>query len=821
MLEDPTISRRRGFSVNQEENILFDDDLDANDELTPLDVNRRTMSLMGSLKDGSAPISQKWASGAKYYYESLDFMEVENDLLQEDRTQKSKLPRKRFDYKRWCLLFLIGMLTGTTAFLIDKGIEQISKYKWKWVGEQMETSSGGGTVPFLSPFLTFSAMNLVLSVAAASLVVYVEPLAAGSGIPEVKCYLNGIRIYRVVRLRTLLAKATGILFSVASGLPCGKEGPMIHSGAIIGGGVATGKSSKLHFDTGFLKEYRGDADKRLFVTAGAAAGVAAAFGAPVGGVLFAVEEVGSFWNLDMSIQVFFCATFSSLAINMYSKFQDPLAPASGQTNFGVVNGDYKIWELPFHILLGAIGGIVGAVFNQLNIEITQVRRKYIKQNKTKRILEVILINLAVSTILFVLTSRLYDCESMTELYNNGTDSVTGDLYVRVYGCNETTEYNNMATLFFSQTEANIRHMFHQESHLDYVTMIMHFVPYFFLTVLTYGIAVPSGLFLPCLALGASVGRIYGQGLHDLFDFDVSYGSYACFGAAAVLSGVVRMTVSLSVILMEATGNNTYVIPLMLITCTAKLVGDLFNHGIYDMHIDLQKIPLLENHLQPGLETATAADVMNALDAPCLPYEPTVRSILQLLHDKPHHQAFIVTTEGKKSEALQGLILRRYLLILLRKGAWGVMARSLNYEDFVKSAHERVIMKPQKYALSLTSTDLSQKMDLSRYMDKYPVTVTKETPLPRVFKLVRDLGLRHLVVVTPNHQPCGIIGRKCLSHLYPLDPAAAECSPSHFLAERHPSVERLPTSLFITTERAGSAGSGFGELENSSFNLTQQ
>uniref|UniRef100_A0A8C2RSP8 Uncharacterized protein n=1 Tax=Capra hircus TaxID=9925 RepID=A0A8C2RSP8_CAPHI len=63
------------------------------------------------------------------------------------------------------------------------------------------------------------------------------PVAAGSGIPEIKCYLNGVKVPGIVRLRTLLCKVFGVLFSVAGGLFVGKEGPMIHSGAVVGAGL--------------------------------------------------------------------------------------------------------------------------------------------------------------------------------------------------------------------------------------------------------------------------------------------------------------------------------------------------------------------------------------------------------------------------------------------------------------------------------------------------------------------------------------------------------------------------------------------------------
>jgi chloride channel 7 len=75
-----------------------------------------------------------------------------------------------------------------------------------------------------------------------------KPAAAGSGIPMVKCYLNGIKIPKVVRIKTLIAKALGISLAVSGGLACGKEGPMIHSGSIIAAGISQGASTSFGID---------------------------------------------------------------------------------------------------------------------------------------------------------------------------------------------------------------------------------------------------------------------------------------------------------------------------------------------------------------------------------------------------------------------------------------------------------------------------------------------------------------------------------------------------------------------------------------------
>lgn len=89
-------------------------------------------------------------------------------------------------------------------------------------------------------FFSLLAFNLFCAGLATGIVNTVAPLAAGSGIPEIRSWLNGTRIPTSLSLKVLAAKVIGVLFSVACGLPVGKEGPMIHAGAICGAGVSQG-----------------------------------------------------------------------------------------------------------------------------------------------------------------------------------------------------------------------------------------------------------------------------------------------------------------------------------------------------------------------------------------------------------------------------------------------------------------------------------------------------------------------------------------------------------------------------------------------------
>ncbi len=66
----------------------------------------------------------------------------------------------------------------------------------------------------------------------------VDSLSLSQGIPEIKCYLNGLNIHNLVKVRTMILKAVGIVFACAAGLPLGKEGPMVHIGAVVAAAIS-------------------------------------------------------------------------------------------------------------------------------------------------------------------------------------------------------------------------------------------------------------------------------------------------------------------------------------------------------------------------------------------------------------------------------------------------------------------------------------------------------------------------------------------------------------------------------------------------------
>lgn len=127
-----------------------------------------------------------------------------------------------------------------------------------------------------SPADVFQALFAFTS---ARLVKTFAPYAAGSGISEIKCIIAGFVMKGFLGGRTLLIKSIGLPLAIASGLSVGKEGPSVHY-AVCTGNVISGY---------FEKYSRHAARTREILSACAAAGVAVAFGSPIGGVLFSLE----------------------------------------------------------------------------------------------------------------------------------------------------------------------------------------------------------------------------------------------------------------------------------------------------------------------------------------------------------------------------------------------------------------------------------------------------------------------------------------------------------------------------------------------------
>ena len=634
-----------------------------------------------------------------------------------------------------------------------------------------------------------------------------------------------------MRIKTLICKLSGVIFSVAGGLPCGKEGPMVHSGACIAAGVSQGKSSSLGFDLSFdsFQDFRNDGAKRDFVACGATAGVCTAFQAPIGGVLFALEEGTSHWSSVLTWQTFFCSMTSLTTLYWVKEIfehSDYLNSAS-MFSFGEFfslageegGANYDVWELTMFFIIGGLGGVIGAAFNQINKWITVQRKKLFgftgtisaKSRSMKKFLEAMVIAFLMTIVSFCFPLA-WGCRDLPseEKSSNWTAQETQLIDSLVQFQCKKGEYNELASLFFTEQDTAIRHLFHfrelgdgelADATFSMECLVAFFLSYTAMSVMTYGLAVPSGLFVPSLLSGAAFGRLCGHLLHRADSFNGTFadaGTYALIGAVAVLGGMARMTISLTVIMLEATGDMQYVLPLMITLLAARWTGNIFNEGLYDIHIHLNKLPLLEHHVP---KTAQHNDicVREIMSATVTSLTPVMR--VEDLYNTVianDHECFPVVRPS--DERFQGTIDRKRVAALFQHEAFGPghnmpetyecdgsptgrPNRPLSAEELFNSKDADILspllpwVKLEKeYPRYPSMDDFTMKemqrgmvVDLRPYVNTSPYTLHESASVRKTYRLFTGMALRHLCILDHEHRCVGLVTRHDLldSHIKSL------------------------------------------------------
>jgi chloride channel 7 len=478
--------------------------------------------------------------------------------------------------------------------------------------------------------------------------------------------------------------------------------------------------------------------------------------------------------------------------------------------------NFSIWELPMFIVIGCLGGLIGAVFNAANEHLTIWRMKRINHSKLRRFIEVIVVSFGVSVISFLMPLIWGRCTDLPKDMQDWTNQEKNLVEALVpFRCEPGKEYNEVASLILTEPDVAIKQLFHfreaggeDNSTFSSGALFLFFVPYIAMAAVVYGIAVPSGLFVPSLLSGAAFGRLCGHLLHKLDHTSGTFadsGTYALMGAAAVLGGMARMTISLTVILLEATGDMQYVLPLMLTLMSARFTGNVFNEGLYDIHIRLKNIPFLEPEVPPIAERneIVAGQVMST-EVKCLRPVERAGVVYDLLRSCSHGTFPIVDTAS--GGTLYGTASRSMLCTLLQRRAFGSPDVLEDYDasenlgprrlsplvqwDTIERAYPRY---PAIEYVDIRESDRNCWLDLRPYANTAPYTVNETasiqvrpnqvsvmssvsfadssiltldcpSPLPntqRTYRLFRTLGLRFLCVVNHNNQVVGIITRKDL------------------------------------------------------------
>ncbi|XP_065849340.1 putative chloride channel-like protein CLC-g [Euphorbia lathyris] len=693
--------------------------------------------------------------------ESLDYEISENDFFKQDWRTRGKIQMFQYVFMKWLLCFLIGGIVSLIGFFNNLAVENIAGMKFVITSNMMFSSRYG------MAFLVFSVSNLVLTLFASVITAFVAPAASGSGIPEVKAYLNGVDAPGVLSLRTLVVKIIGSIAAVSSSLHVGKAGPMVHTGACVASFFGQGGSKKYNLTGRWLRFFKNDRDRRDLVTCGSAAGIAAAFRAPVGGVLFALEEMASWWRSALLWRAFFTTAVVALVlralIDVCLKGECGLFGTGGLIMFDVYteNVTYHLVDVPPVLLLGVIGGMLGSFYNFLLDKVLRVYNFINEKGVAYKILLACSISIFTSCLLFGLP-WLASCQSCPSDAAEDCPTIGRSGNYKKFQC-ASDQYNDLASLIFNTNDDAIRNLFSRDtdSEFQYSSVLIFFVTCFFLSILSYGIVAPAGLFVPVIVTGATYGRLVGMLVGS--GTTLNHGLYAVLGAASLLGGSMRMTVSLCVIILELT-NNLLLLPLiMLVLLVSKTVADAFNSNIYDLIMKAKGFPYLENHSEPYMRQLTVADVVTGPLQLFRGFEK-VGHIVHVLQTT-RHNGFPVIDEPPVSDSpvlLYGLILRAHLIELLKKKLFsstpmpiGVdLFEQFSASDFAKRASgngDRI------EDIEITEEEMEMFLDLHPFTNASPYTVVETMSLAKARALFREVGLRHLLVIPKISSRSPVVG----------------------------------------------------------------
>ncbi|KAJ9101050.1 hypothetical protein QFC21_003268 [Naganishia friedmannii] len=500
----------------------------------------------------------------------------------------------------WVVFGLVGIGIGLNAALISIITVWLSDLKmgycttgW-WLSQKFccaevseegeactEWRNWGGIEPFR--YMAYIFFAALFSFSAAKLVKSFAPYAAGSGISEIKCIIGGFIINGFLSFWTLAIKSLTLPLAIGSGLSVGKEGPSVHVACCVGNVI--GQS---------FRKYRESQTKmRELLTAASAAGVAVAFGSPIGGVLFAIEEMSHNFTNKTMWRSFVCAlvaTFTLSAMNPFRTGKLVLFQVS-------YDRDWHYFEIPAFILIGIFGGLYGAFVIKFNLQVAAFRRKHLAAHGIYEA-----VTLAVLSAMIGYFNRFLRID-MTE-----------SLEILFKECEGGGNYNGLCQASTQWRMVN--------------SLLLAAIIRTGLVILSYGCKVPAGIFVPSMAVGAVFGRMMGilaKAIHAAHPTSswfavcapdqpcITPGTYAFLGAAAALGGITRITVTVVVIMFELTGALTYILPLMIVLLVTKAVSDFFGGGgMSDQMITFNGFPFLEKEDKEDDDHAYFEPIVNVM-----------------------------------------------------------------------------------------------------------------------------------------------------------------------------------------------------------------
>ncbi len=411
------------------------------------------------------------------------------------------------NYKLLVLAAIVGFVVGGFGAVFRLLLDWISKFRIN-----LYANMGVDGISAWVYAIAFAAISIMISL---YLVKKYAPESSGSGVQDIEGALDGLRSLRWKWV--LPIKFVASLFSIGSGFLLGREGPTIQIGANIG---------KMIKD--IFKDP--DFDNNPLVSAGAAAGLASAFNAPLAGIVFVIEEMHDHFKFNF---------YSVSAIMLASGIGDIMVRLIVSDSPVIDMSVYKLHymsDIWFFIIFGVIISFVGYAFNKLLIKSLDT---FSQVFKNKLIISALIAGATIAIVGYFFPNMI----------GGGYDTISA-----VIGDSFSLQF--LIVLFFGR---------------------------FILVLLSYGTGVPGGIFAPLLSIGVVLGMAFGLLMQYYFPETIQHpGVFAVAGMAGIFAATVRAPLTGLVLAIEMTSNFELILPLIFTTLTASfLTTQMGNKPIYN------------------------------------------------------------------------------------------------------------------------------------------------------------------------------------------------------------------------------------------------
>ena len=400
---------------------------------------------------------------------------------------------------------MVGLVAGLVASAFRKALQACELGRIGWIED----------LPRWEGLLAAVALGAVGGGLGLWLVRAFAPETAGSGIPDLKSVVMGEKELRWKRV--LPVKFLAGVSSIGAGLTLGREGPTVQMGGATGLMVS-----------GWFKVKQGEGERRALISAGAAAGLAAAFNAPLASLIFVLEELSGSFTPVLFVASFLAAVTADVVCRV----------VTGETPVFALHAapGPSLHTLPVAIAIGLLAGLGGIAFNRTLLW-------SLDQFEKLKARPPFLIGAGVG----------------------GLIGVGAWIYPGISGSGALLTDRAM------------------EGEIAVKWMLVMLLARFALTMLSYGSGAAGGIFAPLLVLGALAGLAIGAGVHSFLPGWAAYPeTFAVLGMGALFTATVRAPLTGIVLMIELTGKYDFMLPL-LVCCfaaygVAEALGDV---PIYD------------------------------------------------------------------------------------------------------------------------------------------------------------------------------------------------------------------------------------------------